>query len=178
MSTVFLHVGQCGNQLGEAFWKEVEEWYHGTALKQKRPHGQVKKLEKPTLASSAPSRLPFALLEGTLPCVMIDTEPKVVRRCSKSGILARSVLPEFQVVDRTGRGNNWAYGYHGGPRQPPPGGRSLVGSVQECVRKLVEKCDRFTGSVLFHSIAGGTGSGGWSTFSIAPSVVHIRATIL
>ena len=160
MSTVFLHVGQCGNQLGEAFWQEVEEWHHGTALKQKRPRGPVKKLENPALASSASSpHLPFALLEGTLPCVMIDTEPKVVRKCSKSGVLARRVPPEFRIFDRSGRGNNWAYGYRGSPQQPPPSGRGLVGSVQECVRKLVEKCDRFTGSVLFHSIAGGTGSG-------------------
>ena len=136
----------------------MEEWYHGAASKQKHPY---KRLEKPTSASSGTVQLPFALLEGTLPCIMVDTEPKVVRKCSKSGILSLQVPPEFRIVDKTGRGNNWACGYSGGAT---PSGRSLVTSVQECVRKLVEKCDRFTGSMVFHSIAGGTGSGVYTSY--------------
>ena len=29
------------------------------------------------------------------------------------------------------------------------------------MRKLVERCDRFGGTVLMHSLAGGTGAGEW-----------------
>lgn len=72
---------------------------------------------------------------------------------------------EFQLVERMGRGNNWAYGYHGYSRVASKAAAQLVRdedlrkTVRDCVRKLVEKCDRFTGSVMFHSLAGGTGSG-------------------
>ena len=40
------------------------------------------------------------------------------------------------------------------------GGHHLtVQSVEERMRKLVERCDRFGGTVLMHSLAGGTGAG-------------------
>ena len=179
MSTVFLHVGQCGNQLGQSFWQEVDGWYS-------RPPGWSAPA-KPTAATQTSPQLPFSLLDRTLPCVLIDTESKVVKRCSKMGVLSKKVPAEFCISERAGRGNNWAYGYFGGRRavQSQSGGHSMVECVQECVRKLVEKCDQFTGSVLFHSIAGGTGSGqlldhpqhegflasGWSCFPDPLSLV-------
>ena len=99
----------------------------------------------------------------------------MIRQCCKTGILERQVPNEFRISERSGRGNNWAYGYYGRENrstcEPIIGvggglggcyekGRSLVDLVLERVRRTVEKCDRFSGTVLFHSIAGGTGSGG------------------
>ncbi len=174
MSTIFLHVGQCGNQLGEAFWQGVEEAsappdrLGSISLKKVPPQPERSR----SLQTGQPARhLPFSLLDGTLPCILVDTEPKVVRRITKGGVLSTKIPPEFRLVERAGRGNNWACGYHGNShvasqvklRSGRFGGRGeetqLKESVMGCVRKLVEKCDRFTGSVLFHSLAGGTGSG-------------------
>ena len=62
--------------------------------------------------------------------------------------------------DKAGRGNNWAYGYHGGVGRRGDGcGQDLLERVLDLVRKVVERCDRFSGFIMLHSIAGGTGSG-------------------
>lgn len=157
MSSLFLHIGQCGNQLGEAFWREARDWYPETSSKD----GQSRGVDPAQGRTAKTSHLPFSLLEGTLPCILIDTEPKVIKRCSRSRVLSKLVPPEFRVSEKRGRGNNWAYGYFGRLQQSsgsPDGGR-LVEVVQERVRRLVERCDHFMGTVLLHSIAGGTGAG-------------------
>ena len=41
-------------------------------------------------------------------------------------------------------------------------------SVEDRMRKLVERCDRFGGTVLMHSLAGGTGAGEWVLIKGAP----------
>ena len=180
MSTVFLHVGQCGNQLGQAFWEEATSprWCAGggrgahskhpahTPAARKTPSSPVSKLSpQATTAAKAggPPQLgytPYTLVDGTIPCVLIDTEPKVIRqtldRRHGSLALSRRVREEFCVCDKTGRGNNWAYGYHG---RKGESGEDLLGRVREAVRRVVEMCDRFSGFLMLHSIAGGTGSG-------------------
>ncbi len=178
MSTIFLHIGQCGNQLGQSFWQGIEE---ASAASDRRlasgslrkPLQQSAKGSRRTQTGSGGQlpRLPFSLLDGTLPCILVDTETKVVRPISRTGVLSGRIPPDFQLVERRGRGNNWAYGYYG-PRHADSrptaqvmrfGGAGeqtdLKEVIMERVRKLVEKCDRFTGSVVFHSLAGGTGSG-------------------
>ena len=182
MSTVFLHVGQCGNQLGRSFWQEVEEWYGSPhseihprsaapyKVQRARPNNKLGSNPQQTTARSPA----FSLLDGTLPCVLVDTETKVVRKCTgQRAPLGNRVPPKFRVIERGGRGNNWAYGYFSAVGREVKSGRGiggfeigsteegkcLQGSVQECVRRLVEKCDRFGGFLQLHSIAGGTGSG-------------------
>jgi hypothetical protein len=51
-NTVFLHIGQCGNQIGEMFWERVQR--HAIA------HGGS----------------PFLDEDGKAPAILIDTEPK------------------------------------------------------------------------------------------------------
>ena len=126
----------------------MEDWYGAKPAEHKSSHGRENRYMP---------MMPFSLLDGTLPCILIDTEKKVVKSCCKSGILSRRVPPKSKLVEKCGRGNNWAYGYYGGTKES--GGLALKDSVQECVRNLVERCDRFMGTVLLHSIAGGTGSG-------------------
>ena len=194
---MFLHVGQCGNQLGQAFWEEVisPRWstsesggahHHiikSTALPsplpsaRRTPHTSrpSPSLRPAAPASAAASRsrappasgyVPFTLVDGTIPCVMVDAEPKVIRQCLDrrrgSPVLRQRVRDEFCVWDRAGRGNNWAYGYYGrrrGREGEGGSGGGLLGRVREAVRKVVERCDRFSGFLMLHGIAGGTGSG-------------------
>ena len=130
MSAVFLNIGQCGNQLGQCFWQEVEEWtartFKGT---QSRPSSlsstsSAQRLKTQTGTTNQPgvstkSRyLPYSLINGTLPCLWVDTDSKVIRAGSKSrtGSALKDRVPSDCCVvlpEGSGRGSNWAYGYHG-----------------------------------------------------------------
>ncbi len=75
------------------------------------------------------------------------------------------VDPRNAIFEQSGRGNNFAYGYYG----EPSGNALLKKSVavwlgsdhpsMKAYRREAEKCDLYLGGVLFHSLAGGTGSG-------------------
>ena len=47
-------------------------------------------------------------------------------------------------------------GYHGGPGE---GGRALLERTMEALRQEAERRDYYGGTVLLHSLGGGTGSG-------------------
>ncbi|XP_077997628.1 tubulin delta chain-like [Glandiceps talaboti] len=133
MSTVFLQVGQCGNQVGQEFWKLVD--------REKRETGNV-----------------FHARDGKLRSINVDSEPKVVKsllKQTKKSWFADSNL----IIGKRGRGTNWALGYHGSRQESENSEGSLLNSTLECLRKEVEKCDSFSGIVLLHSMSGGTGSG-------------------
>ncbi|KAL4217210.1 hypothetical protein ACF0H5_023662 [Mactra antiquata] len=128
MSTVFIQIGQCGNQIGHAFWRKVV------------------KDDEITKSHS------FIHTDGKLRAVVVDSEPKVVRKITKN-------LPfreESIVTGKRGRGTNWALGYYGLKRS---GDDHLLEDTLEAVRKEVERCDCLNGIVLLHSLSGGTGSG-------------------
>ena len=160
MSHVFLHIGQCGNQLGQSFWEEMDSWTKVPATRTSQKTSARPTACRQVATSTHLHRLPlpYSLPDGSLPCVLVDSEPKVVQRCARS--LSNRVPKENVIIDKTGRGNNWAYGYSGrrlsGDQYGPS---SLAEQVVECVRRVVERCDRCMGTVLFHSLAGGTGSG-------------------
>ena len=174
MSTIFLHVGQCGNQLGHAFWQEVQQWSEISPPRSLRSRDSVSAVGKHRPESNSKKKLPgnssrahtpYSLLDGTFPCILLDTEIKVVRKCTAIGtLLGSKVSQEFRLVEKEGRGSNWAYGYFSATRrnekkQGLTEQERLVDKVQQCVRRLVEKCDRFGGFIHMHSISGGTGSG-------------------
>ena len=191
MSAVFLSVGQCGNQLAQSFWYEVEEWTTRSYKDTTRPpvssssrvRVQPQATGRPGVTAAASSSikkspyLPYSLLNGNLPSLWVDTEPKVIRTCrsnstwSKSSSLRGRVTSDSCLVlpEGSGRGSNWAYGYDrrviGRSSRPDlplssgDEGKMTVKSVEEKMRKMVERCDRFGGTVLMHSLAGGTGSG-------------------
>lgn len=155
-TTVFVQVGQCGNQLGCRFWEEIT--YHWCAdSKKKKKQGAT---EIAQIGSNSSPRLPYQLLDGTLPCVLVDTEHRVVRKCAGKAVFAGRLHHKSVVTEYGGRGNNWAYGY--GARRGRAGGEREGGMVENAmtgVRRIAEACDSFMGCVVFHSIAGGTGSG-------------------
>ncbi|XP_054847670.1 tubulin delta chain-like [Eublepharis macularius] len=132
MSAVWLQVGQCGNQIGQEWWQVVTSARNREA-----------------------NMYPFCSLDGKLSAVCVDSEPKVVKRLQKrvkSGSFRESNL----IVGKQGRGNNWAYGYHGVRSEQE---RSLFHRTMESLRKEVECKDCYSGTVLFHSLSGGTGAG-------------------
>ena len=139
MSTVFLSVGQCGNQVGHSFWETVLNW-------NKTEHKQSTK--RPVKDSN------FMKRNGNIPWIMVDSERKVVRSCLSKRI-SQLVPATNRLSHRKGYGGNWALGYceQRGKEE------SLMDETFECLRKEVERLDVFSGTVIFHSLAGGTGSG-------------------
>ena len=140
VSPVYLCIGQCGIQLGQNF------------------------IER-SLNSLGEDNNP-------VPVILVDSDSKVTRRarerlgvCDRSGRSSRGVLDERNVIStRGGCGNNWGLGYLMG-REPfkTEGAFSsyctLGERVMESVRRSVERLDSQRVTVLFHSIAGGTGAG-------------------
>ncbi|XP_053265399.1 uncharacterized protein LOC128423868 isoform X4 [Podarcis raffonei] len=132
MSAVWLQIGQCGNQIGQEWWQIV------------------------TSTSSREADIyPFCSQDGHLSAICVDSEPKVVRKLQKQ--VKRGVFRESNLImGKQGRGSNWAYGYHGVRSE---GEESLCSRTMESLRKEAEKRDFYGGTVLFHSLSGGTGAG-------------------
>lgn len=144
MSAVFVQIGQCGNQVGEAFWDECVSGF--VAEKQKH-----RSKDSPSLR----------LAQGQndkLPLLLIDSEAKAIRRTLAENRRLKSVVRESNIMlDRPGRGGNWALGYHGGEDGGSP--NRLLDQAMDSYRKEMERCDHFVGTVVLHSLAGGTASG-------------------
>lgn len=124
MSSVLIPVGQCGNQIG---------------------------YELMTLIDNYTTRHPLGHRDGKVRCVCVDSEPKVIGHVSRSdkkhGQLFRD---ENMIVGQTGRGNNFAMGYHGHGDISQE--TSLLNRTMDAVRKEVERCDYFAGKLIDRSI--------------------------
>ncbi|KAI5106096.1 tubulin delta chain [Silurus meridionalis] len=64
--------------------------------------------------------------------------------------------PSNIIEGKGGRGGNWAYGYHGERGETE---NALLQKTMEAVRREAERQDYYGGTVLLHSLSGGTGSG-------------------
>jgi tubulin gamma len=169
---ITLQVGQCGNQIGGEFWKQLC-LEHGIEL-----DGKLK--QDPYLSTKTDSNVrPSA--GGTLPhtgtnrnsavddrkdvffyesddehyiprSLLIDLEPRVVNKL-KIGSFQNLFNPEnmFVAPDGGGAGNNWASGYRQGQQHHE--------QVLDMIDRESDNSDSLEGFVLCHSIAGGTGSG-------------------
>uniref|UniRef100_A0A3B0MSF0 Tubulin gamma chain n=1 Tax=Theileria annulata TaxID=5874 RepID=A0A3B0MSF0_THEAN len=137
---VTLHVGQCGNNIGNEFWNQIC-LEHGINkdgfLLDKTPIGDDKDVF--FFQTGTNRYYPRALL--------IDLEPRVI-----SSIL-NLFNPEnvFLSKDSMGAGNNWGVGY--------TYGNQFNDELSEIVDREVDNADNLEGFVLSHSIGGGTGSG-------------------
>lgn len=132
MSCVVLQVGQCGNQVGECFWNRADD------------------LNEPGYV--------FKHYDGHYRSVAVDTEPKVLRSfTSTRRTEGRTFRNENVIMDRSGRGNNWAFGYYG--RKNESEEKNIFGRIMSAMRKEIERCDSYCGTLLIHSLSGGTGSG-------------------
>lgn len=156
---ITLQVGQCGNQIGGEFWKQLC-LEHGID-----PTGQLK--EDPTIGASASlnSHKPTKIDdrkdvffyqsddEHYIPrALLVDLEPRIVNRLT-SGAYSQLFNPEncFIAEDGGGAGNNWASGFRQGEQHHE--------QVLDMIDREADNSDSLEGFVLCHSIAGGTGSG-------------------
>lgn len=192
-----MQVGQCGNQLGEAFWRLTAD-ARPTDQKQIDAATSRKKNAKPSPPQSALPALYsdffFHATSRRARCIVVDTEPKVIRAITRTHVNDRwRFEPAHIHFEQSGRGNNWAMGYNlqthqrnvlrsTGPNTAPLATiassdrakrkllttapvdhtgdkRELVELVMESLRQEMEELDVYRGTVLMHSLGGGTGSG-------------------
>ncbi|CDR97599.1 tubulin gamma chain, putative [Babesia bigemina] len=143
---ITLQVGQCGNQIGIEFWKQLCAEHgidqDGRLIGNAKDHQDRKDVF--FYQADDEHYIPRA--------VLFDLEPRVVH-----GIMTSEYRglynPEnvFLSKDGGGAGNNWARGYASADR------------VQEDLFDIIDReadgSDSLEGFVLCHSISGGTGSG-------------------
>ena len=143
---ITLQLGQCGNQIGSAFWSQLCE-EHGIA-----PDGTLQEYAR---AGEDRKDVFFyqADDEQYVPRnLMIDLEPRVINNIQSSSHRDLYNLENFFIAkDGGGAGNNWASGY----RQ----GGEYEDAIIEMIDREADGSDSLEGFVLCHSIAGGTGSG-------------------
>lgn len=149
---ITVQAGQCGNQIGNAFWKQL------CAEHAIRPDGTLDSSLSPEerLRDECDRKDVFFYQADDnhyIPrSVLIDLEPRVVSSIMQSSHGA-IYNPEnvFVASDGGGAGNNWAYGYAQAQRLEDP--------ILDMLEREAEGADNFEGFMLCHSIAGGTGSG-------------------
>ncbi|KAK9311222.1 Tubulin/FtsZ, GTPase domain-containing protein [Lipomyces starkeyi] len=142
---IHLSAGQCGNQIGAAFWQTISAEhgidgsgaYHGTS------DLQLERLNVYFSEATGGKYVPRA--------VLVDLEPGTMDAV-RSGPFGNLFRPDNFVFGQSGAGNNWAKGHY-------TEGAELVDSVLDVVRREAEGCDCLQGFQITHSLGGGTGAG-------------------
>lgn len=145
-SIISLQAGQCGNQIGTAFWNSISE-EHGIGIDGRPVQGcSETRLERIGVYYNQ------AHDERYVPrSVLVDLEPGVIDNI-KASPLGKVFHPDNFVHGQSGAGNNWAKGHY-------TEGAELIDKVLDVVRKEAEACEVLQGFQLSHSLGGGTGSG-------------------
>lgn len=143
---ITLQVGQCGNQVGSEFWKQISQ-EHGIS-----PEGV---LQEYAVGGTDRKDVFFyqADDEHYIPrAILMDLEPRVINGILNSpyrGLFNSENI--FVSKDGGGAGNNWASGF--------AQGEELKEELMDMVDREADGSESLEGFVLCHSIAGGTGSG-------------------
>ena len=142
MSFVTLQIGQCGNQIGEAYYERIFK-----ELMNSPPAQQACAFDKFFFEKENKGKDNDIIAKSLL----IDMEPKVVEKCLSSSHLWK-YSPSNSYCKQEGSGNNWAFGYNiHGPESKEP--------ISDKICKLLEKIDFCDNFLILQSLAGGTGSG-------------------
>ncbi|XP_034395784.1 tubulin gamma-1 chain isoform X1 [Cyclopterus lumpus] len=143
---ITLQLGQCGNQIGFEFWKQLCA-EHGIS-----PEGIVEEF-----ATEGNDRKDVFFYQADdehyIPrAVLLDLEPRVIHSILNSPY-ANLYNPENIYLSEHGggAGNNWASGYSQG--------KKIQEDIFDIIDREADGSDSLEGFVLCHSIAGGTGSG-------------------
>jgi tubulin beta len=142
---VTLQAGQCGNQVGEAFWTIVsaEHGLDGMGQYTGKEDSQLERISVFFRETSSGGYTPIS--------INFDLEPGVLEKL-KGGQIGKMFSPTSFVHAQSGAGNNWAKGHY-------TEGAELIDEVMDAVRKEAENCEVLQGFQVCHSIGGGTGSG-------------------
>ncbi|CAG0883836.1 unnamed protein product [Cyprideis torosa] len=143
---ITLQLGQCGNQIGNEFWKKLCA-EHGIS-----PDGMLEDFAKEGIDQKDVFFYQADDQQYIPRAVLLDLEPRVINGILSSQY-AKLYNPENIYIHKQGggAGNNWACGYSQGEK--------LYEEIFEILEREAEGSDRLEGFVLCHSIAGGTGSG-------------------
>ncbi|CAB4319886.1 unnamed protein product [Prunus armeniaca] len=140
---ITLQVGQCGNQIGMEFWKQL-------CLE----HGISKEGILEDFATQCGDRKDLFFYQADdqhyIPrALLIDLEPRVINGIQNSEYRNLYNHENIFVSDHGGgAGNNWASGYDQGVEE----------AIMDMIDREADGSDSLEGFVLCHSIAGGTGS--------------------
>ncbi len=131
MSTVFLPVGQCGNQIARQLYEYIDlnEGDNQTAYLYKSFKGKYRS-------------------------VNLDSEIKVINGLYNS--FKTKLKEENLIYTKCGRGKNWAAGFAGLAKD---GSAGFTERTMDVIRKEAESCDFLCTFFMLHSLSGGTGSG-------------------
>lgn len=158
MSSLFLSVGQCGNQLS----KTLIDFLKSNQTNQ--------------------SSYLFNHYDGKFRFINLDSEIKVINSLLSEH--KSSLRSENVINTKCGRGSNWASGYTGLAKD---GSLKIIELSLEAIRRESERCDFLLNFVMMHSLSGGTGSGcgsklieqlrdeyGWKKLIFTQSVAPFR----
>ncbi|XP_026663498.1 tubulin gamma-2 chain-like isoform X3 [Phoenix dactylifera] len=142
---ITIQVGQCGNQIGMEFWKQL-------CLE----HGIGKDGLLEDFATQGGDRKDVFFYQADdqhyIPrALLMDLEPRVINGIQNSEYRNLYNHENIFVSEHGGgAGNNWASGYHQGEQ--------VVDDIMDMIDREADGSDSLEGFVLCHSIAGGTGS--------------------
>ncbi|GAB7348605.1 hypothetical protein MBLNU459_g6987t2 [Dothideomycetes sp. NU459] len=142
---VHLQTGQCGNQVGAAFWQTIsgEHGLDGAGVYNGTSDLQLERMNVYFNEASGNKYVPRA--------VLVDLEPGTMDAV-RAGPFGQLFRPDNFVFGQSGAGNNWAKGHY-------TEGAELVDQVLDVVRREAESCDCLQGFQITHSLGGGTGAG-------------------
>lgn len=155
---VSLQVGQCGNQVGTAFWDALRSehcldtegnYVPGSGTKC-AVEDEIVELQYSSVFFM-PTRDNNQVARHVPRSLLIDLEPGCLDwvRSSTVGSLFK---PDNFVSGVNGAGSNFAKGHY-------TEGAELMPEIEDLVRVELENCDCLQSFQLFHSVGGGTGSG-------------------
>jgi len=147
---IHVQVGQCGNQIGNAFWSTMgaEHKLEANGKFKGKPEEDDNQLRLDKIDV-------YYQEAGTMRFVpracLVDLEPGImdVIKASPMGALFK---PDNMCFGASGAGNNWAKGHY-------TEGAELIDEAVDIIRRETEGCDCPQGFQLTQSIGGGTGSG-------------------
>ncbi|ODV64120.1 beta-tubulin [Ascoidea rubescens DSM 1968] len=142
---IHLSAGQCGNQIGAAFWETIcgEHALDNSGNFQGGDEIQRSRLNVYFNEANNNKYVPRA--------VLVDLEPGTIDAVKNSSI-GQLFRPDNMIFGQSSAGNVWAKGHY-------TEGAELVDSVLDVVRREAEGCDSLQGFQITHSLGGGTGSG-------------------
>jgi len=161
---IHVQVGQCGNQVGIAFWQALfaehalDKTGHYTKpakIDDEDGDGIPDELESIDVyfrATNSMSTAADRMNAKYVPRgVIVDLEPGTMDVIKASSV-GSCFKPDNFVFGNNGAGNNWAKGHY-------TEGAELIEEALDRIRQEIEQCDAPQGFQLMHSLGGGTGSG-------------------
>jgi tubulin beta len=147
---VHVQVGQCGNQIGNAFWDTMRKEHHLEG------DGKFRKGDDHVHDAVLLDKIDVYFKEAGekrfVPrAALVDLEPGTLD-VIKANPIGKMFKPDNFVFGASGAGNNWAKGHY-------TEGAELIDEVVDVVRRETESCDCPQGFQITHSLGGGTGSG-------------------